>query len=192
MSVLRFTPSRMQSAMWMDRECTPAGVSLQPSSGVQRTPSLPVVNGNVAGLKTSSWQVSGHTFHCPSRRIIATRTNAAMVRPYRFRFLATRWHRLSQAKVRLTIQHLGRISKRARGRLDVSFCAGFRTPECRDHPRARAAGVRKAPRHEIAGCGAPTVQRTLWGFGRGVSVGEVEARPPIRSLYFEAWAWVPG
>src|SRR5258707_1024953 len=35
---------------------------------------------------------------------------------------------------------------------DVCNCAGFRTPECKDHPRALAAGVRKAPRHEIAGC----------------------------------------
>ena len=32
-------------------------------------------------------------------------------------------------------------------------CAGFRTPELRNNPRARAAGVRKAPRHEIAGVG---------------------------------------
>src|ERR1700694_458406 len=35
------------------------------------------------------------------------------------------------------------------------LCAGFRTPECKDYPRALAAGVRKAPRHEIAGCWAP-------------------------------------
>src|ERR1700704_5224425 len=32
----------------------------------------------------------------------------------------------------------------------VHTCAGFRTPECRSSPRARSAGVRKAPRHEIA------------------------------------------
>ena len=31
-------------------------------------------------------------------------------------------------------------------------------------PRALTAGVRKAPRHEIAGGGAPAVQRALWGF----------------------------
>jgi hypothetical protein len=43
-------------------------------------------------------------------------------------------------------------------------------------------GVRKAPRHEIAGCGAPTVQRALWGFGVGVSVGEVEPTLAIGSL----------
>jgi len=38
------------------------------------------------------------------------------------------------------------------------LCAGFWTPECRDDRRAWAAGVQKAPRHEIAGrdtcCGA--------------------------------------
>jgi hypothetical protein len=55
-------------------------------------------------------------------------------------------------------------------------------PACRDHPDARTAGVRKAPRHEIAGCEAPTVQRVLWGFGVGVSVGEVEATLAIGSL----------
>src|SRR5216684_8701275 len=62
------------------------------------------------------------------------------------------------------------------------FCAGFRMPACRDHPHARTAGVRKAPRHEIAGCGAPTVQRVLWGFGFGVSVAEVEPMVAIGSL----------
>jgi hypothetical protein len=62
------------------------------------------------------------------------------------------------------------------------LCAGFRMPACRDHPDARTAGVRKAPRQEIAGCEAPTVQRVLWGFGVGVSVGEVEATLAIGSL----------
>ncbi len=42
-----------------------------------------------------------------------------------------------------------------------------RTPGLRIHPRALAAGVREAPRHEIAGSGAPTVQRALWGFSGG-------------------------
>jgi hypothetical protein len=32
-------------------------------------------------------------------------------------------------------------------------------------PRVDAAGVRKAPRHEIAGNGALAVPRALWGFG---------------------------
>ena len=74
----------------------------------------------------------------------------------------------------------------------VCKCAGFRTPECQDHPRAAAASVRKAPRHEIAGCGAPRVPPALWGFGRGVSVEDVEVRRRIRSLFLEAWACVSG
>jgi hypothetical protein len=36
--------------------------------------------------------------------------------------------------------------------------------------RAPTAGVRKAPRHEIAGGGALTVQRALWGFCRGLGL----------------------
>jgi hypothetical protein len=37
---------------------------------------------------------------------------------------------------------------------DFRLCVGFRTPAVMGPPRARAAGVRKAPRHEIAGrCG---------------------------------------
>src|SRR5260370_627884 len=71
---------------------------------------------------------------------------------------------------------------RSSRRVEARFCAGFRTPGCRDHPHARTAGVRKASRHEIAGCGAPTVQRVLWGFGVGVSVGEVEPTLAIGSL----------
>jgi hypothetical protein len=31
-------------------------------------------------------------------------------------------------------------------------------------PRAPTGGVREAPRHEIAGSGAATAQRALWGF----------------------------
>src|SRR6476646_195857 len=65
---------------------------------------------------------------------------------------------------------------------DFRCCAGFRMPAWRDHPHAGRAGVRKAPRHEIAGCGAPTVQRALWGFGAGVSVGEVELTLAIGSI----------
>src|SRR5580704_6874456 len=33
----------------------------------------------------------------------------------------------------------------------VGSCAGFRTPAATSYPRAPEAGVRKAPRHEIAG-----------------------------------------
>jgi hypothetical protein len=55
----------------------------------------------------------------------------------------------------------------------VAYCAGFRTPATTSYPRAPAAGVRKAPRHEIAsGGGARAVpQKKLWGFGgAGVEV----------------------
>jgi hypothetical protein len=44
-------------------------------------------------------------------------------------------------------------------------CAGFRTLECGDHPRAVAANVREAPRQEIAVGGAAAVRRALWGIG---------------------------
>ena len=53
------------------------------------------------------------------------------------------------------------------GRRQGRYCAGFRMPACRSHPRALTAGVRKAPRHEIAGCRAQRVPqpiRGLWGF----------------------------
>ena len=53
---------------------------------------------------------------------------------------------------------------------DVCSCAGFRTPECRDYPRVLTAGVRKAPRHEIAVGSAPVVRRALWGFGGGAGL----------------------
>ena len=55
-------------------------------------------------------------------------------------------------------------------------CAGFRTPECRGHPRALAAGVGKAPRHEIAVGGALAVPRALWGIERGVGLKENDAK----------------
>ncbi len=38
---------------------------------------------------------------------------------------------------------------------DFRNCAGFRTPAMTGSPRADAAGVRKAPRHEIAVGSAP-------------------------------------
>jgi len=37
-----------------------------------------------------------------------------------------------------------------------------------DDAACTGAGVRKAPRHEIAEGEVPAVQRALWGFGRGV------------------------
>jgi len=75
---------------------------------------------------------------------------------------------------------------------DVSYCAGFRTPECRDHPRALAAGVRKAPRHEIAVGGALAVPRALWGIERGVGLKENDAKRSSLWLWPEAWVSLQG
>ena len=43
-------------------------------------------------------------------------------------------------------------------------CAGFWTPASRGAPLAPAAGVQKAPRHEVAGSLGPGGQPALWGF----------------------------
>ena len=44
---------------------------------------------------------------------------------------------------------------------DVRYCVGFWTPVITKDPRARLAGVQKAPRHEVAGSWAPAKQRAL-------------------------------
>src|ERR1700760_4737773 len=41
-----------------------------------------------------------------------------------------------------------------------------RTPAWRGYPRAPTAGVREAPRHEIALSGQRRLQQPLWGFDR--------------------------
>jgi hypothetical protein len=64
---------------------------------------------------------------------------------------------------------------------NVRSCAGFRMPGWRDHPRAPVAGVRKAPRHEIAGSGVPAVPRALWRFNRGTWF---ECRVIFRRVYW--------
>jgi len=43
-------------------------------------------------------------------------------------------------------------------------------PACRDYPHAPTAGVRKAPRHEVAGGLAPAWPRALWGFNTGAEL----------------------
>ena len=48
-----------------------------------------------------------------------------------------------------------------------SFCAGFRTPATTSYPRAPEAGVRKPPRHEIAGNRAATCR----GLYRALATG---------------------
>jgi hypothetical protein len=64
----------------------------------------------------------------------------------------------------------------------VSSCAGFRTPAALISPRAPLAGVRKAPRHEIAsgGSGKAVPQESgaakrLWGFRHAGGADEVAA-----------------
>ena len=72
------------------------------------------------------------------------------------------------------------------GIAEVRLGAGFRMPATQDHPRAREAGVRKAPMHEIAGSGARGECRAM-GIWRQRECGEVEPRPAIRSPRLEAW-----
>ena len=49
--------------------------------------------------------------------------------------------------------------------IDDGFCAGFRMPAWLSHPHAPAAGVRKAPRHEIAGGWALGCRNLSAGYG---------------------------
>src|SRR6516165_1821848 len=53
-----------------------------------------------------------------------------------------------------------------------AFCRGFRTPGSREPPHDEVAGVRKAPRHEVAGSWALTGQRALWGFDAGADLND--------------------
>jgi hypothetical protein len=66
---------------------------------------------------------------------------------------------------------------------------GRRHPQCQ--PRARAAGVRKAPRHEIAVGKARRVQQALWRIGRSVGLKEVGRERSTRSLWLggRCWCW---
>jgi len=48
--------------------------------------------------------------------------------------------------------------------MGASSCAGFWTPAMTRRTSHSAAGVQKAPRHEVAGSGTPAKQRALWGF----------------------------
>jgi hypothetical protein len=44
---------------------------------------------------------------------------------------------------------------------------GFLDAGKKEAAQAQLTGVQKAPRHEVAGSRAPTVQRVLWGFDAG-------------------------
>ena len=65
------------------------------------------------------------------------------------------------------------------------FCAGFRTPAALSSPRAPPAGVRKAPRHEIASGGSgPSVPQE-----RGAANGyaDLGAGPDSRRSASASW-----
>src|SRR5215831_16380979 len=52
----------------------------------------------------------------------------------------------------------------------IRNCEGFSDACMTTYPRAPTAGVRKAPRHEIAGGGSSRMQRALWRFSRSGDV----------------------
>src|SRR5580704_2860026 len=69
----------------------------------------------------------------------------------------------------------GSIAKFAEGPVLCWFLdAGMTTQSTRSRGRRP-----KAPRHEIAGSGAPAVPRALWRFSRGVRLGEVGSKRPL-------------
>jgi hypothetical protein len=55
------------------------------------------------------------------------------------------------------------------------------------NPRARADGVGKAPRQEIAVGSALVVRRALWGFSRGVGLEEVGQKRLPRAVCCRRW-----
>src|SRR5215469_9035169 len=64
------------------------------------------------------------------------------------------------------------VGNDSEGGHDFCSCAGFRMPGSREPPHDEVAGVRKAPRHEVAGSWAPARQRALWRFNAGADVDD--------------------
>src|SRR5208337_3665963 len=62
------------------------------------------------------------------------------------------------------LRALGRTDEFSACFRDGRSCAGFWTPASGGAPLAPAAGVQKAPRHEVAGSLGPGGQPALWGF----------------------------
>src|SRR5664280_547100 len=85
-----------------------------------------------------------------------------------------------RTKVGTGPQRLGRV------------CAGFSDAGMPMPSTCSGAGVREAPRHEIAGCGAATGQRALWGFDRGVRLEKFGSKRSTRSRGVTGWAHVQG
>jgi hypothetical protein len=69
-------------------------------------------------------------------------------------------------------------------------CAGFRTPATTSYRHAAEAGVRKAPRHEIAGSRPRSAvpQAQLWGFERRTCRVRASARREVERLRREKQA----
>jgi len=67
----------------------------------------------------------------------------------------------------------------------------FGRRQSRINRQTLAAGVRKAPRHEIAVGGERVVRRALWGFCRGAGLEEVGQGLLLRSVCYklETSAW---
>jgi hypothetical protein len=76
------------------------------------------------------------------------------------------------------------------GELNVCCCAGFRTPATTSYRHAAEAGVRKAPRHEIAGSRPRSAvpQAQLWGFERRTCRVRASARREVERLRREKQA----
>jgi len=70
------------------------------------------------------------------------------------------------------------------------LCAGFRTPATTSYRHAAEAGVRKAPRHEIAGSRPRSAvpQAQLWGFERRTCRVRASARREVERLRREKQA----
>ena len=60
----------------------------------------------------------------------------------------------------------------------VSYCAAFSDAGNVGQSTRGNAGVGEAPRHEVAGERAPTVQRALWRLSGAAAVRVLSVRPP--------------
>jgi len=74
---------------------------------------------------------------------------------------------------------------------DFVLCEDARTPAWRTSPRAPTAGVREAPRHEIAGrWGAPIRLRERWGLSTSLGLCWPVLEEALLRLLAEAFpAW---
>lgn len=88
---------------------------------------------------------------------------------------------LSMISIPVAALAVGLPAQRAIAQRFSAMCR-FSDAGMTDHPRAVAAGVRKAPRHEIAGNVALTVPRALWGFRHESWRVELRLKRLLRSV----------